>query len=805
MGLNWLQALSKTVNLPNLVSDIAMTDEQAERLRLAQLESVGNLTTVTILAGLLNSCVIMLMFSDGPLANLFSLWGVALYCAMGYIMVTHVRHQGRTQILSTDDRMRRYVRGATLIGVFWAIVPLMAFPIGDDMDFALSGIILTATMFGGVLLIGRIPDAAMGFVLPIIVGMLAALQIQQDPRNDLLSVITIVYGAMLYFGSRLSHTHFAQQHLSQDALEHQAEVIGLLLKDFEENASDMLWQTDAKGLITDLPELVANNHASSRWSPLVGEGFLTQFEQNDAFEAIASAFQKRHPFKDMAVKSNRDGTVQWWSITGKPLFQNGIFEGYRGVISDITQARKIEEQIDYIAHHDELTGLPNRNSFKETLRALASTRIVGGEGEWFIIWFGMDRFKWINETVGHEAGDEMLRGVADRLRSFVSDKGFICRISGDEFAMVDYAPDYASIRNMVDGYMAKMEEPYTVWDSLLTCRVSAGVKILPHGLYDTGKILKQADTALHAAKLRERGSWCMFDHTMEERMRGERQLEADLQKAIEHNELELFFQPIVGADSRKVVAVESLLRWNHPQRGILGPEEFIEFAEDNGLITRIGSWTLRKAIENAARLPDDVRVAINVSPVQIHSEDLVPTLVNALATFGVEAARIELEITESVMINDAKFTMQRLAQIQNLGVRIALDDFGTGFSSLSYLRQFPFDKLKIDKCFTEELETDEDSRAITQATLSLAKALKMRCTGEGVETPAQANFLRDNGCEELQGFMFSRPQPLEKLAHLVPVAPPSTSALDANKVVALSERPSKPDLAVAKANKRETG
>ena len=804
MGFNRLQGLWRTASLSNLVGDIAMTEEQAERLRQAQLDSVGKLTTVTILAGLLNSCVILLMFGGGALSSLFSLWAITLYCTMGYMMVSHVRQHGRPQNLSADERMRRYVRGATVIGILWAMVPLMAFPVGDDMAFALAGIILTATLFGGVLLIGRIPDAAMGFVLPIIVGMLAALQIQQDPRNDLLSVITIVYGAMLYFGSRLAYTQFAQQHLGQDALEHQTEVIGLLLSDFEETASDTLWQVDAEGLITDLPELVASHQTGSIWNTSVGEPFLGQFQSGEALSALTDAFSDRRPFKDLAVETQQNGISQWWSVTGKPLFHSGRFEGYRGVISDITQARKTKERIDFMAHHDELTGLPNRNSFTHHLRGLSTSRTTG-DGEWFITWFDLDRFKWINDTVGHDAGDQLLRAVADRLRSMVSDKGFVSRISGDEFALVECAGDYSDIRRMVDSYMASLEEPYTIWDSRLTCRASAGVKILPHGIFDTAKVLKQADTALHAAKLRERGSWCMFDHTMEERMRGERQLESELRTAIDGNELELFFQPIVDATSRKVVACESLLRWNHPQKGILGPEEFIEFAEDNGLITRIGSWTLRKAIESAARLPDDVRVAINVSPVQIHSEDLVPTLVNALASYGVEASRIELEITESVMINDAKFTMQRLTQIQNLGVRIALDDFGTGFSSLSYLRQFPFDKLKIDKCFTEELETDEDSRAITQATLSLAKALKMRCTGEGVETPAQADFLRDNGCEELQGFMFSRPQPLEKLAHLITVAPPSESTLDASKVVALSDRPTKPDLAVAKDNKRETG
>ncbi|MEL7231946.1 MAG: bifunctional diguanylate cyclase/phosphodiesterase, partial [Pseudomonadota bacterium] len=393
-------------------------------------------------------------------------------------------------------------------------------------------------------------------------------------------------------------------------------------------------------------------------------------------------------------------------------------------------------------------------------------------GDWFIAWLDLDRFKWINDTMGHDIGDKVLKAVAERLTGYVSEHATVARLSGDEFAIVDHADDYASLRDYVDALLVNLAEPYSVWGNTLTCRASVGVKVLPKGFFDIDKALKQADTALNEAKARERGSWCLFDHRMEDQIRAEHQLEVDLQKAVEQDEFRLYFQPIMSAETREVVACETLLRWEHPQRGLLTPDKFIEFAEENGLITRIGAWTIRNAIAQAARLPDHVRVAINVSPLQIHSDDLVPTVLNALAQSGVDASRIELEITESVMISDTEFTMERLRQLKDIGVRIALDDFGTGFSSLSYLRQFPFDKLKIDRCFTEGLETDPDSRAITKATLSLAAALKIRCTAEGVETPKQADFLFENGCDELQGFMFSRPQPLEKLEHMIETREP---------------------------------
>ncbi|MEM1389481.1 MAG: EAL domain-containing protein [Pseudomonadota bacterium] len=766
------------------ISDIALTQEQSIRLQNSQLDSVAELTTVIVMAGLLNTMVILLMFGAGPLGNLFSFWGISMCVVMGYIMLSRIRNAGKENRDKVDERTRQYVRGSTVIGFFWAIVPLMAFPVGDDIQFAATGIILTATMFGGVLLIGRVPDAAMGFVLPILGGMLAALQLQQDPRNGLLSILALVYGGVLYFGARLAYAQFVRQQLGQEALEEQTQVIGLLLKDFEENTSDTLWQTDADGNFSALPDLLGSRSRVEAWNKYVGRPFVDEFKITEDSERLAKHMADRQPFKDIVVQSKRDHTIRL-SITGKPVFESGKFKGYRGVLSDVTQAYEAKAKITFMAHHDELTGLANRRQFTQTLRDVPKSE-QNTDRDTFIAWLDLDRFKWINDTMGHDVGDKVLKAVADRLSAYVSEHGSVARLSGDEFALMDVMDDYTSLRSYVEKLLEALSDPYSVWGNTVTCRASIGVKILPKGYFDVDKALKQADTALNDAKARERGSWCLFDHRMEDQIRAEHQLEADLQKAVENNEFRLFFQPIMSAETREVVACETLLRWEHPQRGLLTPNHFIGFAEENGLITRIGAWTIRHAIAQAARMPEHIRVAINVSPLQIHSDDLIPTVLNALAQSGVTASRIELEITESVMISDTEFTMERLRKLKDIGVRIALDDFGTGFSSLSYLRQFPFDKLKIDRCFTEGLETDMDSRAITKATLSLASALKIRCTAEGVETPKQADFLQENGCDELQGFMFSRPQPLEKLSHLLDTTSPEPAG-DKDVIVPLAD------------------
>lgn len=784
MNSRWLQKNLSSLRSKSPISDIALTQEQSIRLQNSQLDSVAELTTVIVMAGLLNTMVILLMFGAGPLGNLFSFWGISMCVVMGYIMLSRIRNVGKESRHKVDERTRQYVRGSTVIGFFWAIVPLMAFPVGDDIQFAATGIILTATMFGGVLLIGRVPDAAMGFVLPILGGMLAALQLQQDPRNGLLSILALVYGGVLYFGARLAYAQFVRQQLGQEALEEQTQVIGLLLKDFEENTSDTLWQTDADGNFSALPDLLGSRSRVEAWNKYVGRPFVDEFKITEASERLAKQMADRQPFKDIVVQSKRDHTIRL-SITGKPVFESGKFKGYRGVLSDVTQAYEAKARITFMAHHDELTGLANRRQFTQTLRDVPKSE-QHTDRDTFIAWLDLDRFKWINDTMGHDVGDKVLKAVADRLSAYVSEHGSVARLSGDEFALMDVMDDYTSLRNYIEKLLEALSEPYSVWGNTVTCRASIGVKILPKGYFDVDKALKQADTALNEAKARERGSWCLFDHRMEDQIRAEHQLEADLQKAVENNEFRLFFQPIMSAETREVVACETLLRWEHPQRGLLTPNHFIGFAEENGLITRIGAWTIRHAIAQAARMPEHVRVAINVSPLQIHSDDLIPTVLNALAQSGVTASRIELEITESVMISDTEFTMERLRKLKDIGVRIALDDFGTGFSSLSYLRQFPFDKLKIDRCFTEGLETDMDSRAITKATLSLASALKIRCTAEGVETPKQADFLQENGCDELQGFMFSRPQPLEKLSHLLDTVSPEPAG-DQDVIVPLAD------------------
>ncbi|MEM8615465.1 MAG: EAL domain-containing protein [Pseudomonadota bacterium] len=771
----------------DLFKTVDLTPEQSAGFMAAQVEDIQRLATITILAAYLNLFVLVLSFWETDLGRLVMSWGGIMALVLFYMLAAQRLTRHKTWTRDNDKkRLQKFTRGATSIGILWGFVPVLVLPFSDSIGVTAVGMLLTGTMFGGVLLIGRVPQAAMGLVTPIVIGILVALQLQQDPRNSLLSVMTLAYAGVLYFASRLAYTQFLHQFVDRESLAEKSEVIGLLLKDFEENTSDWLWQTDADGQVTTLP--TEFDHQTSTETPIeVGEQFLSRFDPDAAYESISESMTQKTPFRDVTLRlETDDGDQRWLNLSGKPLFHKGEFCGYRGVASDITEAKNSEDRIAFMAHYDTLTGLPNRGQLTERITGL---RGRGESEDYALVWMDLDNFKWVNDTLGHDSGDEILKAVADRLQSVQPEPLMAARISGDEFALLMRYKTYEDLCAQMDRLTARLAEPYDVWGSTVLCRASLGVKTIPHGRFDTETTMKHADLALHHAKEHERGTWCLFDQKLAERVKSLRELELDLNNAIERDEMRLFYQPIVDAKTQTVVGLETLLRWQHPRKGLLGPGAFISFAEESGVIARLGDWVIRQALSDARQLPDHIRVAVNISPLQIHSTGLIATIVNALATNGVSADRLELEITESVMISDAEFTMQRLTQLKDIGVRIALDDFGTGFSSMSYLRQFPFDKLKIDKCFVDDVETDEDSRAIAQATLQMAKALGMRCTGEGVETPRQAEFLRENGCDELQGFMISRPLPLNKLGHLIKITEVAANDVAAGSVASVPRKP----------------
>jgi diguanylate cyclase (GGDEF)-like protein len=439
---------------------------------------------------------------------------------------------------------------------------------------------------------------------------------------------------------------------------------------------------------------------------------------------------------------------------------------FNGLLEHLAARQKLEAQLTHMAHHDGLTALPNRLLFREEMeRELARAR----RGEPVaVLCVDLDHFKRVNDTLGHAAGDALLQAAAERLRACVRETDIVARLGGDEFAIVQVLADQPRAATVLaERLIADLSRPFDIEGHQVVVGASVGIALAPSDGTEADQLMKSADMALYRAKADGRGVLRYFESEMDAKMQARRALELDLRKALAEHEFELFYQPIVDLQSNRVAGFEALLRWNHPTQGLIPPGEFIPIAEDMGLIIPLGEWVLRRACLEAAGWPDNIKVAVNLSPAQFKSKTLALAVTSALADSGFPASRLELEITESVLLQDNDTVRAILHQLRDLGVRISMDDFGTGYSSLSYLRSFPFDKIKIDQSFVRDMCLHDDSIAIVRAVAGLGRNLGMSTTAEGVETNEQLGRLRDEGCTEVQGYLFSRPLPASEVPRLL--------------------------------------
>jgi diguanylate cyclase (GGDEF)-like protein len=432
---------------------------------------------------------------------------------------------------------------------------------------------------------------------------------------------------------------------------------------------------------------------------------------------------------------------------------------------DITERRSAEAKISYMAHHDALTRLANRLMFHNELQQ-AVIRAKRGE-RLAVLCLDLDRFKSVNDTLGHPIGDRLLTVAADRLRQCVRDNDIVARLGGDEFAIVQTgSSEPTDATALAERLIDTISAPYDLDGHQVVVGLSIGIAVAPNDGLDPDQLLRNADIALYRAKADGRGAYRFFEPEMDARMQARRTLELDLRKAIANGEFELFYQPQVDVQTQRVNGFEALIRWRHPQRRMVSPSDFIGVAEDSGLIVSLGAWVLQQACTEAATWPRDIKVAVNLSPVQFNSKNLLPVIVSALAKSGLSPRRLELEITESVLLQDSDATLTMLHQMRDLGLKIAMDDFGTGYSSLSYLRKFPFDKIKIDQSFIRDISGD-DSLAIVRAVIAIGTSLGIVTTAEGVETFEQFEQLKLEGCNEVQGYLFSPPRPPSEVKELL--------------------------------------
>lgn len=466
------------------------------------------------------------------------------------------------------------------------------------------------------------------------------------------------------------------------------------------------------------------------------------------------------PRRDGAVVTLRTKKRAILDAKGQPEYLIGVSE-------DISERKRAEAQIARLAHYDPLTELPNRVLFQQSLREALSRSARQGEPV-AVHCIDLDRFKVVNDTLGHPAGDALLKAAAERLRGCAREGDTVARLGGDEFAVVQCGVVHgADASRLAMRIVEAMAQPFDIHGQQVVAGASVGVALSPQDGLEPDELLQKADMALYRAKNEGRGAFHFFERAMDETLQARRLLELDLRRALGAGEFTLHYQPLYSLTEDRITGCEALVRWRHPERGMISPAEFVPLAEEIGLIGAIGDWVLREACREAGSWPAGIRLAVNLSPMQFRGRHLVESVISSLAASGLDPRRLELEITESVLLQDSAANLAVLHDLKSLGVRISMDDFGTGYSSLSYLRSFPFDKIKIDQTFVRDIIDDPNALAIIKAVTDLGASLGIVTTAEGVETVEQLEQLRRQGCQEIQGYLISRPVPPAELAVLL--------------------------------------
>ncbi len=540
-----------------------------------------------------------------------------------------------------------------------------------------------------------------------------------------------------------------------------------ILHDYEQTGQGWFWETDRRGMLVYVSPTIGEalgRASTALFGRPFSELFVLDADTQEGERTLAFHLSARSSFTDLALRAATPGEERWWAISGRPLYDGfGNYLGFRGSGSDLTEKRRSEAHATRLARFDSLTGLANRPQMAQTLeKILTAPNLEHCACSVFLL--DLDRFKQVNDTMGHPAGDALLKQVSSRLERAVGEYGRVGRLGGDEFEVIlpgrHRREDLATLAQRIIG---DLSEPYSIEGHRVVIGASLGIALSPDDGVTAEAIIRNADLALYAAKDGGRGRHHFYAPDLHSDAEERRQLEQDLRDALAHGGLELHYQPVVHTVTERITGFEALLRWNHPQRGPLSPAKFIPVAEDSGLIAHIGEWALRTACRDLAHWPDNVRVAVNVSPLQFANPALPAIITNALASAQVDPSRLELEITESVFLSDDEGVDAMFTALKRVGVRLALDDFGTGYSSLGYLKKAPFDKIKIDQSFVRGATiTGSRNGAIIASIVSLAEALNMETTAEGVETLDELDLVRMLGCSHVQGYIYEKPLSLEQ-------------------------------------------
>jgi len=765
-----LQALSHATR-HFLLAD--MPHRLADRIRVEQVNVLSTLVGVMSVVG--QGCILLVMYEFWNTDGRLLLTSVGAVVAISYAVLVGMSLRwngiwlGRA-VCTAEQALRRYVWTILVLGVAWGIlfIGLMPFSHGDERSLLYA--IIIGLMSAGVLVVPV--SAALVFWLPITPAAFIATTLATDALDFAGVILLVGYSVMTMFCILYLNRILILRALGE--IEHQEgrETIGLLLRDFEESACDWLWETDEGGRLTHVSNRFAQAARTNSDDLLGAEltnllrlpGSRLMPDPNQSatgLPALAALMERRLPFRDFEICLQVGGETVWWSFTGKPKSSaQQVFEGYRGVGSDVTYVKRANDRARFLANYDELTGLANRRLFREILDGHfkpAEPPLIA------LLYLDLDRFKAVNDTCGHPTGDALLIAVARRMEHQVRASDVCARLGGDEFAIVLRAADASLAGSVAERLVAEISRPYVIDNNQFEVGVSIGIALASPDATSCDALLQNADAALYQAKSDGRGITRFYDRELSDRDLRRHVLQNDLPGAIARNELRLEFQPIFNLNTRQITAVEALVRWDRQSHETLAPMDFVPMAEASGIVDSLGEWVLERACDEARRLPSFVRLAVNVSPLQLRGGQFTAKLRSVLASTGLDPNRLELELTETAFFEMSAQTLDLLSEVRRLGVRINLDDFGVGQTSLGHLRRFPFSNLKIDRSFVQDLPANAAARAVVRGLALMATELGIGTIAEGIETYDQLELVQTIGCDEAQGFLLARPMPLESL------------------------------------------
>lgn len=766
----------------------------AAGFRAKQIQSILRLTPLTMLANTVNAAALLVIFHDSPLFKYLSIWVVVL----GYSIYrgTHAWMMQRKRPAPervSERAIARATKHAAILGSIWAILPILVFNNHDAHLTLLLVSVCVGMLCAGGFALSTIPQAAITYVLLVALGCEIALFREGIAENWDLAILLLLYSFIVCSAVLSTAKTFGARLMAEAEAAHQQQLVSLLLHDFESHTSDWLWELDRHGLIHNPSQKLLSLLGPTNLQPnrrnfinLFDADFAqTEFPDNNPIKELEQHLREKIAFRDLVVPILISGKRQWWQLTAKPLQNNkDEFTGWRGVGSDVTHKRNAELEMRRLANFDSLTNLANRHYFYMQLEALKKQNQFSAFTLFFL---DLDNFKNVNDSLGHGIGDLVLKNIAQRLIKTVRSNDLLARLGGDEFAIISYGEDSSSqAGQLAQRLLNTFVTPCVINGKSLQIGCSIGIALAPEHGKDTETLLKNADMALYAAKSAGRNTFRFYEPGMEIVAQQKLHLLNDMRAALEEHaathkllnkhfsedlvwpqtpivgQFELFFQPQIKLATQEIIGFEALIRWHHPELGLIPPIQFIPLAEESNLIIPIGTWVLVEACKYAAKWQQNWRIAVNLSAVQFREGNVVDVVRWALQVSRLAPERLELEITESLLIHDNISAQETLTALRNLGVRIALDDFGTGYSSLAYLRTFPLNKLKIDRSFVSALTKDASALAIVNAIIQLAEALSLDTTAEGIESQLEAEILRTCGCSDAQGFYFGKPLPLQE-------------------------------------------